>query len=121
MTVTRSGFGHNTAVAIAERRLRDSGFTILDHNWTSGEHAIDLLAVERDVFVICIVKSRVRSRHYATPLEAVTRPYSDRLRRAALAWLNAHGTRYSQVRIDVIGLVQEGTGGYTIEHIRAVG
>jgi putative endonuclease len=121
MTVTQSGFGHDTAVAIAERRLRDSGFTILDRNWTSGEHALDLLAVERDVLVVCMVKSRVRSRYYATPLEAATRPHRDRLRRAALAWLNAHGTRYSQVRIDVVGLVQEGTGGYTIEHIRGVG
>jgi Holliday junction resolvase-like predicted endonuclease len=58
MTLTQSPFSHDTAVAVAERRLRDSGFTILDRNWTSGEHAIDLLAVERDVFVVCMVKSR---------------------------------------------------------------
>ena len=29
--------------------------------------------------------------------------------------------RFDQVRIDVIGLVYDGTGGFSIEHIRGVG
>jgi hypothetical protein len=29
--------------------------------------------------------------------------------------------RFDQVRVDVVGLVYEGTGGYTIEHLKGVG
>jgi hypothetical protein len=43
------------------------------------------------------------------------------MRRLAARWLAGHGMRYDQVRIDVIGLIQENTGGFTIEHVRAVG
>jgi hypothetical protein len=35
--------------------------------------------------------------------------------------LNAHGVRFDQVRIDVVGLVYDGTGGFSVEHIRGVG
>ena len=37
------------------------------------------------------------------------------------AWLTAHGVRFDQIRIDVVGLLYEGTGGFTIEHVRGVG
>ena len=39
----------------------------------------------------------------------------------AARWLSEHGKRYDQIRIDAVGLLQEGTGGFTIEHIRTVG
>jgi putative endonuclease len=51
----------------------------------------------------------------------VGRAKQARLRRLAVQWLNAHGVRFEQIRIDVIGLLYEGTGGFTIEHIRGVG
>jgi len=72
------------------------------------------------VLVVCEVKSRTSTR-YGSPLEAVSRTKRTRLRKLAVQWLNAHGVRFDQVRIDVVGLVYEGTGGFTIEHIRAVG
>jgi putative endonuclease len=70
--------------------------------------------------VVCEVKSRTGT-SYGSPLEAVSRAKRARLRRLAIMWLNAHGVRFDQVRIDVVGLVYEGTGGFTIEHIRGVG
>jgi hypothetical protein len=36
-------------------------------------------------------------------------------------WLNAHGIRFDQVRVDVVGLVYDGTGGFTVEHVPGVG
>jgi putative endonuclease len=66
------------------------------------------------------VKVRTGTR-YGSPLEAVGRAKRARLRRLAVGWINAHGVRFDQVRIDVVGLVYEGTGGFTIEHIRGVG
>ena len=54
-------------------------------------------------------------------LEAVSQAKRARLRRLAVQWLNAHGVRFDQVRIDVVGLVYDGTGGFSVEHIRGVG
>ena len=42
------------------------------------------------------------------------------MRRLAANWLASHGMRYDQVRIGVVGLLQA-EGGFTIEHVRAVG
>ena len=100
--------------------LESCGLRILDRNWRSADGEIDIVAVERNVLVVCEVKSRTSTR-YGSPLEAVSRAKRMRLRKLAVQWLNAHGVRFDQVRIDVVGLVYEGTGGFTIEHVRAVG
>ncbi|MBV9449598.1 MAG: YraN family protein [Streptosporangiaceae bacterium] len=100
--------------------LESAGFRILDRNWRCAGGEIDIVATERQVFVVCEVKTRSGTR-CGTPLEAVGRAKLRRLRGLAVEWLNAHGVRFEQVRIDVVGLVYEGTGGYTIEHLRGVG
>jgi len=100
--------------------LEGCGFRILDRNWRCADGEIDIVAVERHTFVVCEVKTRSGTR-YGTPLEAVGRAKQRRLRRLAVRWLNAHGVRFDQIRIDVVGLLYEGTGGFTIEHVRGVG
>jgi putative endonuclease len=104
----------------AAEYLESQGLRILDRNWRCADGEIDIVAAERQVLVVCEVKSRTSVR-YGTPLEAVGRAKLARLRRLAVQWLNAHGIRFDQVRIDVIGLLYEGTGGFTIEHIKGVG
>ncbi|HMD93830.1 MAG TPA: YraN family protein [Trebonia sp.] len=100
--------------------LEGCGFRILDRNWRCAEGEIDIVAVERHTFVVCEVKTRSGTR-YGTPLEAVGRVKRNRLRKLAIRWLTAHGVRFDQIRIDVVGLLYEGTGGFTIQHIRGVG
>ncbi|HLH84379.1 MAG TPA: YraN family protein [Trebonia sp.] len=100
--------------------LKGCGFRILDRNWRCAEGEIDIVAVDRHTFVVCEVKTRSGTR-YGTPLEAVGRAKRARLRRLAVRWLTAHGVRFDQIRIDVVGLLYEGTGGFTIEHVRGVG
>jgi putative endonuclease len=100
--------------------LEGCGFRILDRNWRCADGEIDIVAVERHTFVVCEVKTRSGTR-YGTPLEAVGRTKRARLRRLAVCWLTAHGVRFDQIRIDVVGLLYEGTGGFTIEHVRGVG
>jgi putative endonuclease len=104
----------------AARYLESSGLRILDRNWRCADGEIDIVAAERRVLVVCEVKSRSGTR-YGTPLEAVSRAKRARLRRLAVQWLNAHGLRFDQVRVDVVGLTYEGTGGFTVEHVRGVG
>jgi len=100
--------------------LEGCGFRILDRNWRCADGEIDIVAVERHTFVVCEVKTRSGTR-YGTPLEAVGRVKRARLRRLAVRWLTAHGIRFDQIRIDVVGLLPAGTGGFTIEHVRGVG
>jgi putative endonuclease len=104
----------------AVRYLEGCGFRILDRNWRSADGEIDIVAVERQTFVVCEVKTRSGTR-YGTPLDAVGRAKQRRLRRLAAQWLNAHGIRFDQIRIDILGLLYEPSGGFTIEHVRGVG
>lgn len=100
--------------------LTGCGFRILDRNWRCAAGELDIVAVERHVFVVCEVKTR-SGPGYGTPLEAVGPRKQRRLRGLAVAWLTAHGIRFEQIRVDVVGLVREATGGFAIEHIRGVG
>ena len=100
--------------------LKGCGFRILDRNWRCAGGELDIVAADRRVLVVCEVKTRSGT-GYGTPLEAVGRAKQQRLRRLAVAWLNAHGIRFEQIRVDVVGLVRDGSGGFTIEHVRGVG
>lgn len=100
--------------------LESCGFRILDRNWRCADGEIDIVAVDRRTFVVCEVKTRTATR-YGTPLDAVGHAKQRRLRRLAAQWLCAHGVRFDQVRVDVIGLLRDGDDGFTIEHVRGVG
>ena len=100
--------------------LESLGFRILDRNWRCAAGELDIVAVERHVFVVCEVKTR-SGVGYGTPLDAVGHAKRRRLRRLAAQWLSAHGVRFDQIRIDVLGLLRDGSGEFTIEHVRGVG
>ncbi|MGH3190297.1 MAG: YraN family protein [Streptosporangiaceae bacterium] len=102
----------------AAEYLKSCGLRILDRDRHGPEGEIDIVAEDRGTLVVCVVMSRVKSA--LEPLEAVSRARRARLRRLAVQWLNAHGVLFDRVRIDVIGLIYEGTGGFTIEHIKGV-
>jgi putative endonuclease len=104
----------------AAEYLESRGLRILDRNWRCAVGEIDIVAVDRHTLVIIEVKARTGTR-YGSPLEAVGRAKRARLRRLAVQWLNAHGVRFDQVRIDVVGLVYDGTGGFAVEHLPGVG
>ena len=108
--------GEQVAVEYLER----AGLRVLDRNWRCADGEIDIVAAERQVMVVCEVKTRSSAR-FGTPLEAITRHKQARLRRLATRWLVAHGVLFDEVRIDVIGLIRDKTGEYEIEHVRGVG
>jgi len=100
--------------------LEGAGFRILDRNWRSGSDILPIVAVERRTFVIIDLRIRAGTRH-GTPLEAVSTGRLQLMRRLGASWMTAHGVRFDQIRIDTVGVIHEGPGGFTIEHIRAVG
>jgi putative endonuclease len=108
--------GEQVAVEYLER----VGLRVLDRNWRCADGEIDIVAAERQVMVVCEVKTR-SSTAFGTPLEQITRAKRARLRRLASRWLVAHGVLFDEVRIDAIGLVRKPSGDYEIEHVRGVG
>ena len=100
--------------------LEAGGFRILERNWRCADGEIDIVAVDRHTFVVCEVKTRSGTR-YGTPLESVSRLKRNRLRRLAVRWLTAHGVHFDQVRIDMVGVMRDASGGFIIEHVRGVG
>jgi putative endonuclease len=105
---------------IAADYLEQAGLRVLDRNWRSADGELDIVATERRVLVVCEVKTRTGNR-YGSPLEAISRAKRTRLRRLASQWLVAHGVLFDEVRIDVVGIVKDRSGQFTIEHIRGVG
>ena len=100
--------------------LEGCGFRILDRNWRSADGEIDIVAVERHTLVVCEVKTRSGTR-YGTPLEAVTRKKRSRLRRLAVCWVLANGVLFDEVRVDVVEVLKDERGGFSLDHIRGVG
>jgi putative endonuclease len=100
--------------------LEGCGFRVLERNWRSGSEILPIIAVECRTLVVIDLRVRAGTRH-GTPLEAIGADRRQTMRQLAARWLAEHGKRYDQIRIDVVGLLQESTSGFTIEHIKAVG
>lgn len=105
---------------LAERYLRERGFTVLARNWRCREGEVDIVALDGDCLVVCEVKTR-RTTAFGAPVEAVTLVKLARLRRLAATWLAEHDTHVGDVRVDVIGVLRPRRGACTLEHLVGVG
>jgi putative endonuclease len=100
--------------------LEGCGFRILDRNWHQDGEILSIVAADRRTLVAIDLRIRAGTRHRRA-VDAIGEDRKRTIRRLAACWMAAHGMRYDQIRIDVVGLLQDGTGGFTIEHVRAVG
>ena len=99
--------------------LGERGYAVLDRDWHSPDGDIPVVAEENGILVAVDIVAPA-GRCFRSPLERMAKRRQTALRRAAIRWLAEHGKRYDQIRVDIIGLTRDG-GGFTIEHIRAVG
>ena len=106
--------------AVAERHLVDAGMVVLDRNWRCSAGEVDLVLREGGVLVICEVKTRSSDRCGA-PVEAVTPAKVRRLQRLSRLWMEQHGVRASDVRIDMVGVLRPRRGPAQIDHVRGIG
>jgi putative endonuclease len=118
--MTASAPDRRSLLDTAAAYLEQTGFRVLDRDWRVSQGVIDIAATERQVFVVCQVKTRSRARR-GPPLETVGKAKRTRLRRLAVQWMNKHGVRFEQVRIDVVRVVHQRGEGVAIEHTRGVG
>ena len=104
---------------VAARHLIEHGMTLLDRNWRCDIGELDLVLREGDVLVFAEVKTR-RSTSFGSPFEAVTAAKGARLRRLAARWLAEHDVHCAEVRIDLVGVLQDGRGAAEVDHLRGV-
>jgi putative endonuclease len=104
----------------AARHLVRQGLVLLDRNWRCETGEIDLVLREGRVLVVCEVKTR-SSTAFGSPVEGVNEQKAERLRRLADRWLEEHGVRPPEVRLDVVGVLVPRTGRPQVEHVRGVG
>ncbi|AYY12733.1 YraN family protein [Actinobacteria bacterium YIM 96077] len=102
---------------VAARHLERNGLIVVARNWRCSVGEIDIVALEDATVVVCEVKTR-SGLGYGSGLEAVTGEKGARLRRLALAWLDATGRYGSPVRVDVIAVQRRRLAPPHVEHVR---
>lgn len=83
---------------------RARGYHVLARNWRCRDGELDLVVRRRHEVAFVEVKTR-RSTRFGHPLEAVTATKQARIRRLALAYLQATGTRARALRFDVVAIL----------------
>lgn len=100
---------------LAATFLEEKGYAIVERDWKSGHHDLDIVAKDGSTLVIVEVKTR-RNRLYGNPEEAI----DYRKRRSLLSAIN-HYTKshriYSNVRFDIISIVGNMGEKSEIDHI----
>lgn len=94
---------------IAAERLSTRGYRVIDRNYRTREGEVDLVAWDGPVLTFIEVKAR-RGRAYGLPEESITATKSERLIKAAYAYMQAMETPPEDWRIDVV-VIEFGVGG----------
>ena len=82
------------------------GYQVVARNWRCRDGELDLIARRGRVYVFCEVKAR-SSTAFGSPLEAVDVDKRRRIRHLAARWLDGAGVRASDLRFDVVGVVDK--------------
>ena len=110
---------HNETGKNGEQRAAEyliaQGYVVRDVNWRNGKYELDIVAYKDNMLVVVEVKTRTTD-EYMRPEEAVTKAKARRIVDAAAAYVFQYDLPF-EVRFDVISLLGDGAGGYTVEHI----
>lgn len=107
-------WGEEIAAAFVEKK----GYEIIQRDWKSGHHDLDIIAKDEDTLVIIEVKTR-RNRLFGNPEEAIDYKKRLSLLSAANHFVKSHHIN-APIRFDIISIV--GMIGSTpeIDHIKDV-
>lgn len=123
--MTDTATTHNGALGaygerVAARHLADLGMIVLDRNWRCDAGELDLVLKDGATLVACEVKTRTSLDH-GSPHEAITDAKLRRLQRLALRWVQDHGVRPPEIRVDLVAVLQPGRGQALVEHVKGIG
>ena len=105
-------WGEDTAAAY----LEDQGYQIIERDWKSGHHDLDIVAKEGNTLVIVEVKTR-RNRLFGDPEEAIDYKKRMSLQSAINHYVKSHRFGNS-VRFDIISIVGTIGSQPEIDHIK---
>jgi len=89
---------------LAVRRLKKSGYKIIETNYRNPLGEIDIIAKEGDTIVFVEVKSR-RSIRFGNPKQAITVRKQKKISMVALCYLKATGQGAARARFDVVTVI----------------
>ena len=102
----------------AAKFLEEQGYEILERDWKSGHHDLDIVARDEKTLVIVEVKTR-RNRLFGDPEEAIDYKKRLSLQSAINHYIKSHHTK-APVRIDVISIVGTIGSKPEIDHIKDI-
>ena len=88
---------------LAQKHLKEKGYTILETNWRHGKDEIDIIATDGKFLIIAEVKTR-QSNRLGEPEISVTRDKQRFLVRAADAYIQRHNIGM-ETRFDIVSVL----------------
>ncbi len=104
----------------AWRQVDLGGCRVMDKNWRSGEHQLDLVATDGHGTLIAVDVRDPAPGGQVPELDDISDDRADQLRAAAQAWAAQQRHPYDEVRVDVVGFVPSRAGSLTCEHVEGV-
>lgn len=100
---------------MAARYLEMHGMRILAKNWRHKFGELDLIALDGRTLVAVEVKTR-SSTTFGHPLEAITVTKFGRIKALLAIWASGGDIRYTELRVDAVGIVLGQPGEIVIDH-----
>lgn len=94
----------NWGEQIAHRFCDKKGWRVLERNWRSGRHEIDLIAQDKNTTVFIEVKTRMTDL-YGLPEESITPSKISSIRKVVASYIAKK--RIRKYRVDVISIQQD--------------
>lgn len=105
--------GEEQAVA----RLKKEGYRVLARNYRNTFGEIDIIA--KDGKCLCFIEVRTRTKDWhGHPFESISSIKQKKIIRAARGYLAQQDTEDVEARFDVVAVIPDDTGGFTIEFLK---
>ena len=92
---------------LACKFLEKNGYKIIERNKSFSKFCeIDIIAQIKNTLVFVEVKTR-KTNSFGSPLEAITKTIYSHIRQGALTYLGENSKKFSNFRIDAIGITLE--------------
>lgn len=116
--VIKQPFGD--AVSAACQFLTGTGMQVLARDWCCERGGLAVVAQDHDTVVAVYLRTAINGR-FGGPLTELGQPQIEEIRQLTAEWLSErHVSQEARTRVDVLGMIRECNGQYTIEHVREV-
>lgn len=101
----------------AAARLKKEGYRVIARNYRNAFGEIDIIA--QDGKTLCFVEVRTRTKDWhGHPFESISAIKQKKIIRAARAYLAREDAEDADARFDVVAVIPDEAGGYTVELIK---